>query len=386
MHAAGALSEEQVMLREMAAGWLRDRMPVSATRALYDHWGGGREGDGPGYDPEAWAEMAAMGWAGIIVPESCGGLDFGVRSLGLVLEEIGRTLAAAPLAGSALVAASALLGGNDAQRQRWLPGIADGTLVGALALEEGPRHAPASTALTATPAAGGWRLDGSKRPVADGMGAGLFVTVARTSGAAGDSDGLTLFAVPADTPGLTRTAMDQIDARRPAELRFDGVSLPDDAVIGTVGNGWALLAPVLDRAAAGAAAELLGLAEAAFETTVDYLKVRVQFGRLIGSFQALQHRAAELFAELQLARSAVEAALAGIDAGSADVPALVSLAKAFAGETALRAAREMIQMHGGIGMTHEHDAGLYLKRAMVLNQAYGNPAHHRDRWGRLNGY
>ena len=386
------LSEEQVMLRDMAANWVQHRMPVSATRALYDHGGGGRGGEGPGHDAAAWAEMARLGWAGIIVPEVYGGLDFGARSLGLVLEELGRTLAAAPLHSSALVAASALvLGGSEAQQQRWLPAIADGSLIGTLALDEAAHHAPARTALTARREGDGWRLDGIKRPVADGMAAGLFVVAARTSGAPGDAAGLTLFLVPADSPGLTRTALDQIDARRPAELGFNSVVFGADAVLGPFDAGLPLLESVRDRAAIGAAAELIGLAEQAYATTVDYLKTRVQFGKLIGSFQALQHRAAELFGELQLARSAVEAALNAIDAEAPELPApnlpaLASLAKAIAGETALLAAREMIQMHGGIGMTHEHDAGLYLKRAMVLNQSYGNPAYHRDRWGRLNGF
>lgn len=381
------LTEEQSMLHDMAAQWARDRMPITAIRAFYDHGGGGRAGDGPGHDPEAYAEMAEMGWTGVIVPEAFGGSDFGYRSIGLVLTELGRTLAPSPLLSSALTAASALrLGGSDAQRQRWLPGIADGSVIGTLALEEGAHHAPLATAMTAERADGEWRLTGVKRPVQDGMAATLFIVAARTAGTPGDAEGLTLFLVEADAAGLQRAVLDQIDARRPALLRFDGVIVSDDAVLGVVDQGAPLLDAILDRARAGLAAELLGLATQAFDTTLDYLKTRVQFGRLIGSFQALQHRAAEMFGELQLCRSAVEAALVAIDEDSPDVPALVSMAKAMTSDAALLIANQMVQLHGGIGMTHEHDAGLYLKRALVAAQCHGNAGWHRERWGRINGY
>ena len=375
------LTEEQTMLKDMAAEWTRDRMPVGAARSLYDHSGGGRPGEGPGHDPGRFAEMAAMGWTGIVVPEAYGGLEFGYASLGLVLEQLGRTLAPSPLHSSALVAASALaLGGSEEQKQRLLPAIADGSLIGTLALDEGPRHAPEAIALTARRTADGWKLDGAKRPVPDGMAADMFIAAGRTA------QGVTLFVVPADTPGLSREALDQVDARRPAALTFTDVTLGNDAVLGEVDAGARLLEMVLDRARAGLAAELLGLAEQAFETTTDYLKTRVQFGQVIGSFQALQHRAAEMFAELQLTRSAVEAALVAIDEGSPDLPALASLAKALASDTAKLVANQMIQLHGGIGMTHEHDAGLYVKRALVAGHYYGNAAFHRERWGRLQGY
>ena len=381
------LNEEQTMLKDMVAEWVRDRMPVSAVRGLYDHSAGGKQGDGAGFDAEAYAEVAAMGWCGIGVPEEFGGSDFGTFSLGFVLEELARTLSPLPLLSSALIAVSALrLGGNAAQQSAWLPQLADGSVVGTLALEEGAHHAPEAIALTASAVDGGWRLDGIKRPVADGMGAGLFIVAARSAPASATADGITLFLVPADTAGLTREALDQIDARRPALLRFDGVTLGAESVLGEAGNGGALLTAILDRAYAGQAAELLGLATQAFETTLDYLKTRSQFGQLIGSFQALQHRASEMFGELQLTRSAVEAALAAVDANAPDLSSLASLAKATANETAHRLSCEMVQLHGGIGMTHEHDAGLYLKRARVAEQAYGNLSFHRERWAKLNGY
>jgi len=358
--------------------WVRDRMPVSGARGWYDHSGGGRKDATTGFDRDAYGEVAAMGWSGILVPEAHGGSDFGAFSLGFVLEELARTLSPLPLLSSAMIAVSALrLGGNAAQQSAWLPGLADGSIIGTLAVDEGAHHAPDTLALTATRVANGWRLDGIKRPVADGMGADLFIVAAR------GEDATMLFLVPADTAGLTREPLDQIDARRPALLRFDGVLLGDDAVLG---HGDALLSAILDRAYVGQAAELLGLATQAFETTLDYLKTRVQFGQLIGSFQALQHRASEMFGELQLTRSAVEAALAAIDADDPQLPSLASLAKAMANGTAHRITCEMVQLHGGIGMTHEHDAGLYLKRSRVAEQAYGSSSFHRERWARLNGY
>ena len=380
------LNEEQQMLRNMAAEWVRDRLPVTALRSLYGHDGGGRP-DADGFDRQGWAEMAQMGWAGILVPQAHGGSDFGYRSMGLVLEELGRTLGATPLLSSALVAASALcLGGTEAQRARWLPAIADGSAIGTLAAEEEAQHRREKIALTATASDGGWVLNGIKRPVQDGIAATFAIVAARTGGDPGDREGITLFLVESDVSGLSREALDQIDARRPALFSFDNVALSADAVLAEVGKGADLLDTLFDRAAIGLAAEMLGNAAQAFDTTLDYLKTRVQFGTIIGSFQALQHRAAEMFGELQLARSAVEAALDAIDADDPALPALASLAKATVGETLHGISSEMVQLHGGIGMTHEHDAGLYLKRARVAAQCYGSTAWHRERWARLNGY
>ena len=374
------LTEEQTLLRDMAAEWARDRAPVTAFRQLLH--------DQPpaGYDAALFAEMAEMGWAGILVPEEHGGSDFGLMGLGLVLEELGRTLVASPLLSTGLVGASALrLGGSAAQCAAWLPRIATGEAVVVLALEEEGRHDPTRTALAAVREGAGWRIDGVKAPVPDGMAADAFVVVVRT-GPAGADDGLTLFLIDATAPGLSREPLARIDGRGAARLRLDGLVAGGDAVLGTVDGGGALLERILDHGRAGLAAEMLGTATQAFETTIDYLKTRVQFGQLIGSFQALQHRAVGLYGELALTRSAVEAALAALDADGDDAPMLVSLAKAFAGETLLRIAREMVQMHGGIGMTEEHDAGLYLKRAAVADATWGSAAFHRERYGRLAGY
>jgi alkylation response protein AidB-like acyl-CoA dehydrogenase len=375
------LTEEQSMLRDAARTWTQEKSPVSAFRKMRD------SGAPLGYDPAAFNEMAEMGWTGVIIPEEYGGSDFGYLSLGLVLEETGRTLTASPLLSTALAAASALiLGGSDAQKEAWLPKIAAGEAVGTLAIEEGPHHHPEKVALAATKSGAGYSLSGTKNFVLEGMAANLLIVSARTSGKPGDKDGITLFLVPADAKGVTRKQLKLADSRGAANITFDKVEVGADAVLGTADKGWDLLEKVLDRARAGLSAEMLGSATQAFETTLDYLKTRVQFGQVIGSFQALQHRAAKMFTDLELARSCVEAALTAIDNDSPDVPELVSLAKAKVGDTLHLVSNEMVQMHGGIGMTDAHDAGFYLKRARAAEATFGGQAYHRDRYARINGY
>jgi alkylation response protein AidB-like acyl-CoA dehydrogenase len=330
--------------------------------------------------------MGAMGWAGVIVPEDYDGSAFGYLGLGLILEETGRNLVASPLLSTALIAASALvLGGSDAQKTAWLPKIAAGEAVATLAVDEGSHHAPLNTALGGDRVGNGFVLNGSKTFVIDGEAANLLIVAARTSGAAGDSDGITLFLVPGDAKGVTRTHLALIDSRGAAEIGFDNVEVGADAVLGEVGKGWAILEPVLDRAYAGLAAEMLGTATAAFEITLDYIKTRTQFGQVIGTFQALQHRAAKLFTDLETTRSCVEAALEAADAGG-DTRLLASLAKAKASEVLHLASNEMVQMHGGIGMTDVHDAGLYMKRARVAEALFGSASFHRDRYAQLSGF
>jgi alkylation response protein AidB-like acyl-CoA dehydrogenase len=373
------LNEEQTMLRDAAKGWVADKAPVAALRKLRD-----TDGWKTGYDTAAWNEMAEMGWTGVIVPEAFGGSEFGYRSLGLVLEETGRTLTASPLHATSAAAASALLlGGSDAQKEAWLTKIAGGEITAALAVDESAHHHPASVALKAEKTADGYALTGTKRFIPDAAGADLLVVAARTSGQPGDTAGISLFLVAKDAAGLTATPLHAIDNRAHADLAF--AATPAE-LLGEADKGWDVLAPTLDRATALLAAEMIGTASQAFEIVVDYLKTRTQFGQLIGSFQALQHRAAKLFTELELTRSCVDAALDAIDAGSADVPALVSLAKAKANDTLHLASIEMVQMHGGIGMTDAHDAGLYMKRARVAEALYGSSSYHRDRYAKLGGY
>ncbi|MBL8772311.1 MAG: acyl-CoA dehydrogenase family protein [Phenylobacterium sp.] len=359
------LTEEQSMLRDSAKSWVQEKSPVTAFRKMRD------SGAELGYDVAAWNEMAEMGWAGVIIPEEYGGSNFGYLSLGLVLEELGRTLTASPLIASGLAAASALiLGGNDAQKGEWLPKIADGSAVATLAVDEGPHHRPDKVEATVS----GGKLTGKKTFVLEGMAANVFVVSAKENGQ------VELFLVKADDPGVSRQKLSLADSRGAANVEFNG------AAAEKLSGGAALLEKVLDRARAGISAEMLGAATQAFETTLDYLKTRVQFGQVIGSFQALQHRAAKMFTELELSRSAVEAALAAIDADSPDVPELASLAKAKMGDTFHLISNEMVQMHGGIGMTDAHDAGFYLKRARAAEAAYGNQAFHRDRYARIQGY
>ncbi|MFN3856205.1 MAG: acyl-CoA dehydrogenase family protein [Caulobacter sp.] len=375
------LTEEQTMLRDAAKGWAQDASPVGKLRALRD------SGSGQPFDAAAWAEMGQMGWAGVIVPEEHGGSAFGYLSLGLILEETGRTLTASPLVSTALIGASALLlGGSEAQKAEWLPRIAGGEIVTALAVDEGPHHAPEKTALKAEKSADGFTLTGAKTFVVDGDAADLFIVAARTSGKPGETAGITLFLVPADAAGLSRAHLALADSRGAAEVTFAGVKVGADAVLGQVDAGWDVLDPLLDRARAGLAAEMLGQALQAFEITLDYLKTRTQFGQLIGSFQALQHRAAKMFTDLEMTRSCVEAALQAIDDGQADIRAAASLAKAKASELAHLVSNEMVQMHGGIGMTDAHDAGLYLKRARVTEALFGGAGYHKNRYASVQGY
>ncbi len=375
------LTEEQTLLRDAAKAWTEAKSPVAALRKLRD------AGTAEGFDRAAWKEMAEMGWAGILIPEAHGGSDFGMTAMGLVLEETGRTLTASPLVSSALAAASALvLGGSEAQKQAWLPRIASGEAIAALAVDEHAHHAPEKVSLGAAKAGNGYELSGKKAYVPDGVAADLLVVAGRTSGKPGDGRGVTLFLVDGKAKGLTRTALRTVDSRGAADLVFDKVAVGTDAVLGPVDGGFDLLDATLDRARAGLAAEMLGTASQGFDITLEYLKTRTQFGQLIGSFQSLQHRAARMFTDLELARSCVEAALAAIDEKRNDAAALASLAKARAGDVLHLVSNEMVQMHGGIGMTDAHDAGLYMKRARVAEAAFGGSAFHRDRYARLMGF
>jgi alkylation response protein AidB-like acyl-CoA dehydrogenase len=374
------LTEEQTMLRDAAKGWTSESAPVGALRKLRD--GKSKQS----FDSAAWKEMGEMGWAGVIVPEAYDGSAFGSLGLGLILEETGRTLAASPLLSTAMIAASALqLGGSDEQKSAWLPKIATGEAVATLAVDEGSHHAPARTALTATTGGAGYVLNGTKTFVLDGEAADLLIVVARTGGQPGETDGLTLFLVPSDAPGVTRTHLSLVDSRGAARIAFDGVEVGADAVLGELDKGWTVLEPTLDRAYAGLAAEMLGSASAAFDITLDYIKTRTQFGQVIGTFQALQHRAAKWFTDIETTRSCVEAALEAFDTGG-DTRALASLAKAKASDLVHLASNEMVQMHGGIGMTDAHDAGLYMKRARVTEALFGGVSFHRDRYARLMGF
>ena len=374
------LNEEQQMLKDAAKSFLQEQAPVTRFRKMRD---AGKDG----WDEALWKEMVEMGWTGILVPEDFGGSGLGYLGIGVVLEEAGRTLAASPLLSTALIGASALvLGGNDAQKSQYLPKIVDGSAIFALAVDEGPHHNPAKTALKAEKAGAGYKLTGKKSYVADGHLANTLIVAARTSGKPGDTQGITLFLVPADAKGVTRTTLKTVDSRGAADIAFQGVEVGADSVLGGVDAGGALLDQVLDRARVGLAAEMLGHSTQSFEITNDYLKTRVQFGQPIGSFQALQHRAAKMFTDIELTRSCVIAALDALDENRNDVAELASVAKARAGDTIHVVSNEMVQMHGGIGMTDEFDIGFYMKRARAAETSFGDLSFHGDRLARMLGY
>jgi len=351
------LTEEQTMLRDMAREWADNESPVAAFRKMRDTAPEGL------FDANAWTAQAEMGWAGILVPEAYGGAEMGYLSLGLVIEQLGRTLTATPLAATAAATSAIVLGGSDAQKAEWLPKIASGEVIATLAVDEGPRFGGPIAATVE-----GGKLSGTKEFVAEGDSAQLFVVAA--------ADGLYLVAGDA---GVRRSTRHMADSRSHAQVVFDGA--PAEKL-----EGEGLLTKVTDRATAAACAEMLGIAEAAFAQTNDYLKTRVQFGQALSTFQALQHRMAKMFTELELMRSVVEGALEAIDADRSEVSQAVSLAKATSNDTLHLVSREMIQLHGGIGMTDEHDAGFTLKRARVLETQWGNASWHRERFARLGGY
>jgi alkylation response protein AidB-like acyl-CoA dehydrogenase len=376
-----ALDSDATLLRDTALEFFKDRAPVEALRKL-------RDGNDPsGFSRPLWREMAALGWAGFLVDEQHGGSAFGCLGLGIVMEAAGRTLAATPLLSTALIGASALsLAGSAQQKSAHLPALVAGERLTALALEEGAHHAPFRIAASARRSGKGFRLEGEKRFVLDGHVADLLIVVARTAGSDEERQGLTLFLVPADAPGVERRRTLMVDSRNAAILRLGGVTVGEDAVLGEVDGGAELLDRILDRARAGLAAEMLGSASEAFERTVQYLKDRKQFGVRIGSFQALKHRAAQMFCEIELVRSAVVAALTALDEGAKNAKALASLAKAKAGDAFFLVSNEGVQMHGGIGMTDEHEIGFFLKRARVAQASFGDSAFHRDRYAALLGY
>lgn len=372
-------SEEQRLLADTASEFLMAKSPVAALRKLRD------EGSVEGFDRALWREMVDMGWSAIPYPEALGGLEFGCKGLGAVFEHIGSTLSASPLLSSVVLAGSVIeLAGSAAQQAAWMPALISGDKRLALAVDEQPRHDPAASMLAAVREGTGYVLNGSKSFITDGVGADAFVVVARTGGKAGERAGISLFLVAADAPGVQLTPMKTIDSRNHAGVVLKDVQVSADALLGAEGEGFAVLDTVLDRGRACIAAELLGATQALFDSTVDYLKTRVQFDVPIGSFQALQHRAAWCFAHLHLARSAVMAALAAMDDAALEASTrarLVSLAKWKAGDAAHRISREAVQLHGGMGVTDELDVGLYLKRIRVLQASLGDGDFHCQRYG-----
>jgi alkylation response protein AidB-like acyl-CoA dehydrogenase len=373
------LTDDQKMLQETAASFLAEE---GAIGKQLRHWRDTACKDGFGHG--LWKQFAELGLTGICIPESHGGLGLGATEAALVLEEIGRNLTPSPFLGTAVTAPRAIVG--TAHADRWFPAILSGDAVLALALDEGPRHAPERTALEAKRQGNGFVLNGSKQFVIQGASADMIVTAARTAGGPGEREGITLFAVPKEAAGLAVENVALVDSSKAARLTFADVQLDADAVIGEVDGGWQPLSRALVAGSAGAAAELVGVASGASALTLDHLKQRKQFGKLIGEFQALQHRAAHLYAEIEIARAAAFKAAQLLDSGDDQAELYVSVAKAKAADVANLAVREGVQMHGGIGMTDEHDTGLFMKREAVLGELFGDVFYHREQVAQLSGY
>lgn len=378
------LSEEQQLLKDSAKNFCEQNASVSVLRGLRD------SKDEQGYDQGIWSQMIELGWAGMAIPEAYGGFDFGYGGLGVVLEETGKTLVSSPLIPTVLVGATAIAQlGNEAQKQVLLPKIVAGELLTALALDEHTSHNPSKIATTATKVDGGYSLNGSKTFVLDGHIANMLIVVARTSGETDSEQGISLFLVDANAEGLNIARTIMVDSRNSSNIQFNNVVVAEDALLGEKDQGFNGLDSVLDIARIGIAAEMLGSMQAVFESILEFLKQREQFGVLIGSFQGLQHRAAEMYSEIELCKSAVRAALAGLDepdTTQAEIAVLASMTKAKLSEVFFLVSNEGIQMHGGIGMTDEFDIGFFIKRARVAQQFLGDSSFHRDRYATLNGF
>src|ERR1700709_1564044 len=375
------LNEEQSMLRDSARGLIGDKAAVSHLRQLRD------SKDATGFSRDLWRIFAEMGFSGLLVPDEFGGSGLGCVEAGVVMEEIGRNLMPSPFLSTAVLAASALSrGGSDAQKSQYLPKIADGSLLAALAIDEGAKHRPFMTKLQAVRFGNGFKLSGDKAFVVDGHTADLLIVAARTAGAAGEGGGVTPCLVDPRSKGIAteRTAM--VDSHNAARIMFDQVEVNADDVLGEVDQGSALLEGVLNIGRGAVASEMVGVSEEVFGRTVGYLKERKQFGKLIGEFQALQHRAAHLYVEIEITRAAVLKALQTLDGDFENAGAAVAVAKARAGSTATLAVQEGVQMHGGMGMTDQFDIGFFMKRARVCQELFGDSNFHADQLARMKSY
>ena len=371
------LNEEQNMLKDAAKDFCTNNTPITQMRKLRD------DKDESGFDRDTWSQMVELGWAGITIPEDFGGLGFGYMGMGVVMEECGRTLACSPLLATAVSASAIVYGGSDDQKSELLPLVAGGELLLSLALEESPHHNPYGAAAKAEKSGAGYKVSGSKKFVLDGHVADKLIVVARTSGNGGDRDGLTLVMVDGDSKGVSVTRTIMADSRNAANIDFDGAQ---GVLLGEEGKGADVLDKVLDTGRILLSAEMLGGLQECFERTIEYLKVREQFGVPIGSFQALKHRAAQMFCEVELSKSVVLEALSALDDDSEDAAELASLAKARLNDTYNLVSSEGVQMHGGIGMTDEYEIGFFMKRSRVSEHTFGNSAFHRNRYGELQGY
>lgn len=378
------LSEDQLLLKDSAQSFCAQSAPVSKLRALRD------SKDERGFDQDIWKQMIELGWTGMAVPEAYGGFEFGHGGLGIVLEETGRTLVSSPLIATVLLGANAILTlGNESQKQELLPKIVAGELLTALALDEHTTHNPRKIATTAKQVDGGYSISGRKTFVLDGHVADKLIVVARTGGKSDSEEGISLFLVDAEAAGVDISRTIMVDSRNSSNIEFNDVRVSENALLGEIGAGFSGLDRVLDIARIGIAAEMLGSMQTVFESILEYLKQREQFGVLIGSFQGLQHRAAEMYSEIELCKSTVRAALSILDDAAStneQIATIASIAKAKLSDVCFLVSNEGIQMHGGIGMTDEFDVGFFLKRARVAQQFLGDAVFHRDRYASLSGF
>ena len=377
---AMTLNDDQNMLRDSARDFMVSEAPVAHLRKYRDME------CKDGFAHGLWKQFGEMGFTGILIPEDQGGLGLGHIEAGIVLEEIGRNLSPSPFLSTSVAAVEALKLADKAMRDRWFPGIIAGETVIGLAIDEGPKHRPQKTACVAERSGNGFKLSGHKQFVIQGASSDMLIVVARTAGSAGEHDGLTVFAVETDADGVSTEAARLVDSSMGAHVKFDSVEVTADAVIGDVDGGWAVLSKMLNAGRVGAAAEMVGVGTGAMDITFDYLKTRKQFDRVIGEFQALQHRAAHLYGEMEGARSIVLKAQSMLDEGHDKAELYVSAAKAKAGIACNLSVREGVQMHGGIGMTDEYDIGLYMKRDRALAEFMGDIYFHADRVATMNGY
>ncbi len=374
-------TEDQAMLADTARQFMADEGNIAKQLR---HWRDINCQDGFGHG--LWKQFAELGFTGILVGEADGGLGMGHVEAGIVLEEIGRNLTPSPFLTSSVMAATALGAASADLKGRWLPGLLSGDSVFAVAVDEGAKHRPERIKTRAERAGNGFKLNGSKAFVVHGGSADMLVVAARSAGSDDDDAGITLFAVPKNATGLSQDKVRLVDSSMATHVKLDNVMLDADAVIGEVDGGREVLNRMLQAGRVGAAAESVGVAAGAFDMTTTYLKQRKQFGKLIGEFQALQHRAAHLYSEVEIARAATIKAQQLLDAGSDKADLMVSVAKAKAGKAASLAVKEGVQMHGGIGMTDEYDIGLYMKRDRALSEFMGDQYYHADRVARLSGY
>ena len=375
------LSEEEQFLKDTAKNFAEERSPISHFRSLRDN------NDPKLWDKDIWSEMVKLGWPGILIPEEFGGSNFGVTGIGVILQECAKTLTPSPLFATGVLGAYAISEfGDDDQKNNYLPKIVNGEITTALAVDETSHHDPSATELIAKKNNSGFTLSGKKIFVIDGASADLLIVLARTSGSKGDSTGLSLFFIDSNQSGIEAKKLDMADSRNYANIYFNDVSVDKSSLLGDLETAGETVESILDIGRIAMSAEMLGNAESAFEITLDYLKQRKQFGALIGSFQALQHRAAEMFCEIELTKSSVLAAMRAADENSNELQRLSSLSKTVAGETLHLVSNEAIQMHGGIGVTDEYDIGFFLKRARVAEQIFGSAKYHTERYANLSGF